>query len=302
MEVPFSLVRAARAGDPPAPAIRAGGRIVPLREAVARAGARAPAALRARADAAGWIPLLADGVDLAAQIGALLAALGPSAPFVEGAALELPLLPGKVIAAGRNYAAHAREMGGAPAEEPFFFGKLASCAVGPGAPIEIPSDLPGEVHHEAELAVVVGRAGRRIPAERALEWVAGYLCANDVTARTLQRRLQEKKLPWFEAKNADTFLALGPGIVPRAFVPDPAALRVRCFVDGRARQDAPTSAMIHTVASLLAHASRRVTLLPGDVLLTGTPEGVGPLVPGESVEVRIDGVGSLVNPVVAAPA
>jgi len=206
--------------------------------------------------------------------------------------------PGKVIAVGRNYAAHAREMGNAAPDAPFFFLKAPSCTAGPGEPIVIPFDIVGEVHHEAELGVVLGRRGRRIPSDRAMEFVAGYCCANDVTARNEQRALQEKKLPWFGGKNADTFLCLGP-VVPASAVPDPQALRIRCLVGGQVRQDGSTADMILGVAALVAAASRRVTLLPGDVLLTGTPAGVGPIRPGDTVEVRIDGVGSLVNPVVA---
>jgi 2-keto-4-pentenoate hydratase/2-oxohepta-3-ene-1,7-dioic acid hydratase in catechol pathway len=206
--------------------------------------------------------------------------------------------PGKVIAVGRNYAAHAKELGNAPAGAPFFFLKAPSTAIGNREPIVIPFDVEGEVHHEAELAVVIGQAGRRIPRERALAHVLGYCCANDVTARTEQKSLQERKLPWFGGKNADSFLVLGPGITLRDMVPDPAGLRVRCFVDGQARQDASTGEMIHGVAELIAHASRRLVLEPGDVLLTGTPAGVGPIRPGQIVEVRIDGLGSLINPVV----
>jgi 2-keto-4-pentenoate hydratase/2-oxohepta-3-ene-1,7-dioic acid hydratase in catechol pathway len=206
--------------------------------------------------------------------------------------------PGKVIAVGRNYAAHAKEMGNAPAEEPFFFLKAPSTAIGNREPIVIPFDVEGEVHHEAELAVIIGRAGRRIPAAQALDHVLGYCCANDVTARGEQKALQAKKLPWFRGKNADSFLCLGPGITLRDMVPDPGDLRVRCFVDGQPRQDASTKEMIRSVADLIAHASRRLTLEPGDVILTGTPSGVGPIRPGQIVEVRIDGLGSLLNPVV----
>lgn len=211
---------------------------------------------------------------------------------------EAPLRPGKVIAVGRNYAAHAKEMGNATPAAPFFFLKAPSTAVGPGTPIVIPFDVEGEVHHEAELGVVIGTAGRRIAPERALAHVSGYCCANDVTARTEQKALQERKLPWFGGKNADTFLCLGPAM-PAARVPDPQALRIRCLVDGEVRQDGSTADMILGVAALVAAASRRVTLLPGDVILTGTPAGVGPIRPGQTVEVRIDGVGSLVNQVVA---
>lgn len=298
---PFALVMASFGGARAVPAIEVAGRVAPLEDAVARAGPAAPAPLRALARAASWTELLEAGIDAGAEAAALLERLAGELPARAGAALRLPIRPGKVLAAGRNYAAHARELGGAPAETPFFFAKLPSCAVGPGDAIEIPRDLEGEVHYEAELAVVVGRAGRRILEARAMEHVAGYLCANDVTARTLQRRLQEARLPWLAAKNADTFLPLGPGIVPRALVPDLAAARLRCRVDGALRQDAPLSAMLHGVASLVVHASRHLTLLPGDLLLTGTPAGVGPIAPGQTVEVEIDGVGRLVNPVVAAP-
>ncbi len=203
--------------------------------------------------------------------------------------------PGKVIAVGRNYAAHARELGNAPPEAPFFFLKAPSTMVGDGDPIVLPFDIEGEVHHEAELAVIIGRKGRRIPAAEALDFVLGYACANDVTARTEQKALQERKLPWFGGKNADSFLVLGP-LVPAAAVPDPGALRIRCLVDGAVRQDGTTADMTHGVAALVSHASRRLTLHPGDVLLTGTPAGVGPLRPGETVEVAIEGVGRIRNP------
>jgi len=214
-----------------------------------------------------------------------------------GKAREGPQRPGKVVAVGRNYAAHARELGNAPPEAAFFFLKAPSTLVGPGAPIVIPFDVEGEVHHEAELAVVIGRSARRVPEERALEFVSGYCCANDVTARGEQKALQAKGLPWYGGKNADSFLALGPAM-PAAKVPDPGRLRVMCLVNGAVRQDGSTAEMIRGVAALVAAASRRITLEPGDVILTGTPPGVGPIRPGETVEVRIDGVGSLVNPVV----
>lgn len=215
--------------------------------------------------------------------------------------LAVLVRPGKVLAVGRNYAAHARELGNAPPEAPFFFLKDPTTAAGPGDPIVLPYDVQGEVHHEAELAVVIGREGRRIPPEKAMEFVLGYCCANDVTARGEQRALQERKLPWFGGKNADSFLCLGPGIALRDTAPDPATLRVQCIVDGVLRQDGAAADMVHGVASLVSHASRRLTLHPGDVILTGTPAGVGPLRPGETVEVRIPGIGSLVNRVVAEP-
>jgi 2-keto-4-pentenoate hydratase/2-oxohepta-3-ene-1,7-dioic acid hydratase in catechol pathway len=232
----------------------------------------------------------------------LLAAAAGRRPLP--ARLLLPFVPGKVLAVGRNYAAHAKELGNEVPEAPFFFSKAPSSAIGPDGPIVIPWDLEGDVHHEAELAVVIGRRGRRIPRASALGYVAGYMAANDVTARTLQGSLKERKLPWFSGKNLDTFLVLGPGLVPADAVADPAALRVSCLVNGELRQDAPTSLMLNDVAALIEHASRHLTLEPLDVLLTGTPAGVGLLAAGDAVTVRIDGVGEFSNPVIreGAPA
>lgn len=214
------------------------------------------------------------------------------------ARLRLPFRPGKVLAVGRNYAAHAAELGNEVPEAPFFFGKSPSTGIGSGAPIVIPRDLEGEVHHEAELAVVIGRTGRRIPRSRALDYVAGYLAANDVTARTLQTGLKDRKLPWFAGKNLDTFLVLGPGLVPADAVPDVSALRVRCLVNDEVRQDGTADLMLNDVPALVEFVSRHLTLEPLDVILTGTPAGVGPLVPGDTVVVEIDGVGRLENPVI----
>jgi len=283
----------------PRTAVGLGDSVYDLAAAVKRAGGtRATGVRPARLES-----MLEAGLPPPGRLRALLDGLRASGALEEARladpVLTLPFRPGKVIAVGRNYAKHARELGNEPPAEPFFFGKAPSCCVGPGEPVVLPYGVPGEVHHEAEIAVVIGRRGKHIPETMAIDWVAGYACANDVTARTLQRSLQEARLPWFAAKNGDTFLPLGPGLVPREEVPDPAALRVRCLVDGKPRQDAPASQMLHGVAALVARASRRMTLEPGDVLLTGTPEGVGPIEAGQTVEVRIDGLGVLRNPVVA---
>jgi 2-keto-4-pentenoate hydratase/2-oxohepta-3-ene-1,7-dioic acid hydratase in catechol pathway len=212
------------------------------------------------------------------------------------AVLAPPLRPGKILALGRNYAAHAREMGSAPST-PFFFSKLPSCCIGLGEPIRIPADLDGEVHHEVELAVVIGRTGRRIPVDRALEHVAGYAVIIDVTARTLQAAAKEKGRPWTAAKNLDTFAPLGPGIVPADAVSDPGSLGIRLRVNGDIRQDGSTAAMLLPVGPTVAHLSRHLTLETGDLIATGTPAGVGPLEPGDTVEAEVDGVGRLVHPV-----
>jgi 2-keto-4-pentenoate hydratase/2-oxohepta-3-ene-1,7-dioic acid hydratase in catechol pathway len=220
---------------------------------------------------------------------------GPLEPVPE--VLAPPFRPRKILALGRNYAAHAREMGSAPAT-PFFFSKLPSCCVGHGQPIRIPADLEGEVHHEVELAVVVGRTGRRIDAARAWEHVAGYAVIVDVTARTLQAKAKEAGKPWTSAKNLDTFAPLGPGIVPADAVPDPGNLAIRLAVSGEIRQDGSTRDMLLPIPETLAHLSRHLTLEPGDLVATGTPAGVGPIRPGNTVEAEIEAVGRLVCPVV----
>ena len=213
---------------------------------------------------------------------------------MEGLRLLAPVIPTKVVAVGRNYAAHAGELGNSvPAQDdmPLLFLKPSSSVVGPGEPVQLPTDLSDEVHHEAELAVVVGRVLSRATPEEAAEAVFGHTCANDVTARDLQRTESQ----WFRAKGFDTFCPLGPAIATDL---DTSDLRVRCLVDGEVRQDGTTADLLLGVPELLAAISQVMTLLPSDVVLTGTPAGVGPLQPGETVGVEIDGIGALLNPVV----
>jgi 2-keto-4-pentenoate hydratase/2-oxohepta-3-ene-1,7-dioic acid hydratase in catechol pathway len=225
----------------------------------------------------------------------------PFAPFELSAAtfpladvrLLAPVVPSKVVGVGRNYAEHVREMGGGePPAEPVLFLKPSTSVVGPGEPVRLPA-LSQEVHHEGELAVVVGRLVREVPVERALEAVLGYTCGNDVTARDLQR----SDAQWTRAKGFDTFCPLGPWIETEL---DPTDLLVSCAVNGSTRQSARTSVMLRGVAELVSYVSAVMTLLPGDVILTGTPEGVGPIVHGDTVEVTVEGIGSLANPVVTA--
>lgn len=213
---------------------------------------------------------------------------------MEGLRLLAPVIPTKVVAVGRNYAAHAEELGNTVAaqdEMPLLFLKPSSSVIGPGEPIQLPSDLSEEVHHEAELAVVVGRILSRATPDEAAEAVFGYTCGNDVTARDIQRT----EAQWFRAKGFDTFCPLGPAIATDL---DASDLRVRCLVDGEVRQDGTTADMLLGVPELLAEISQVMTLLPSDVVLTGTPAGVGPLHAGETVGVEIDGIGALLNPVV----
>lgn len=205
--------------------------------------------------------------------------------------LLAPVEPGKIVAIGRNYAEHAAELGNAVPDVPIVFLKPSTSVVGPDDAIELPPQSR-EVHFEAELAVVIGRRCRSVPADRFGEVVLGYTCANDVSARDLQKSDKQ----WGRAKGFDTFCPLGPWVETDL---DPADVAVRSRVGGELRQDGRTSQMIHSVGELIAHVSAAMTLLPGDVLLTGTPAGVGPLAVGDTVEVEVEGIGTLRNPVAA---
>ena len=204
--------------------------------------------------------------------------------------LVAPVLPSKVIAVGRNYAEHAREMGAAVPAAPLIFLKPSTSVIGPGEPIALPWQSE-QVEHEAELAVVIGRLCRDVPEERVPEVVFGYTCANDVTARDLQASDGQ----WGRAKGFDTFCPLGPWIETDLDIDDAG---VACVVNGQQRQSGSTADMVRDVAELVSWISSVMTLLPGDVILTGTPAGVGPLVAGDEVSVSIDGIGPLTNPVV----
>ncbi|MER7762163.1 fumarylacetoacetate hydrolase family protein [Streptomyces sp. NPDC097619] len=205
-----------------------------------------------------------------------------------------PVLPNKVVAIGRNYAEHAKELGNEVPETPITFFKPSTSVVGPGDPIAYPS-FSQELHHEAELAVVIGRMCREVPRERVKDVILGFTCANDVTARDVQQR--EKQ--WARAKGFDSSCPLGPWIetdLDPARVAD--GLAVQCTVNGQQRQLGSTSDMIRSVEDLIVHITEAMTLLPGDVVLTGTPAGVGPLNVGDEVAVTIEGIGTLTNKVI----
>ncbi|HLZ38271.1 MAG TPA: fumarylacetoacetate hydrolase family protein [Mycobacteriales bacterium] len=206
--------------------------------------------------------------------------------------LLAPLLPSKVLGIGKNYADHAAEMGGEIPPEPLVFLKPSTTVCGPGDPIVHPAPLSERVDYEGELAVVIGRLCRDVPRDRAYDVVLGYTCGNDVTARDLQARDGQ----WTRAKGFDTFCPLGPWIETDL---DPSDLRVTTRVNGELRQDASTALLVHDVPALVAYATAVMTLLPGDVILTGTPAGVGPLVVGDEVSVTVDGIGTLTNRVVS---
>lgn len=212
----------------------------------------------------------------------------PYIPLGE-AELLCPVEPTKVVAVGLNYRDHAREVGAALPQEPVLFLKPATSVVGPGEPIVLPA-VSRRVDYEAELAVVIGRRARQVTVGQAPDCILGFTCGNDVTARDLQ----QKDGQWTRSKSFDTFCPLGPWVVPGL---DPSALQVICRVNGQVRQRGNTRELIFTVAELVSFVSEVMTLEPGDVLLTGTPAGIGPLQPGDTVEVEVEGVGVLVNPV-----
>jgi 2-keto-4-pentenoate hydratase/2-oxohepta-3-ene-1,7-dioic acid hydratase in catechol pathway len=211
----------------------------------------------------------------------------------------LPLeRPGKIVAVGLNYRGHADEQGAQVPERPLLFAKWQTALIGPGEPIVLPA-ISSSIDYEAELGVVLGERVKGVAASDALAAVRGYVCANDVTARDLQRADRQ----FTRSKSLDTFCPVGE-LVPAAAVPDPQALRIRCLVNGELRQDSTTADMIFSVAELIAFVSEAITLEPGDLLLTGTPPGVGVfrdppvfLADGDEVVVEIDGVGRLANPV-----
>ena len=215
---------------------------------------------------------------------------GEEVPF-DDVRLLAPVLPSKLVCVGRNYAAHAAEFGMEVPEEPLLFLKPSTSVIGPGDPIRL-LPISRRVDHEGELAVVIGRIARNVKTEDAAKHILGYTCANDVTLRDLQRTDDQ----WARAKGFDGSCPLGPWIETDL---DPTDVRVQTRVNGEVRQTGQTSDMVFGVATLIEYVTSFMTLLPGDAILTGTPEGVGRLEPGDVVEVEVDGVGTLSNPVEA---
>ena len=208
---------------------------------------------------------------------------------------DAPPRPSKIVAVGRNYREHAAELGNAvPDAEPLLFLKAPSSLVIDGSDIVLPPES-ARVDYEGELALVIGRRVKRWPQERWLDALAGVCCANDVTARDLQK----KDGQFARAKSFDTFCPIGPAIVPGI---DPSDLALETRVNGAVRQSSRTSQMVFSPAFLVAYISRMMTLLPGDLILTGTPAGIGALSAGDRVEVEIEGVGVLANRVAAPDA
>lgn len=217
------------------------------------------------------------------------------------AALEAPLAglrtPGKIVCVGLNYRHHAREVGAAIPASPVLFAKWPTCLTGPDTAIVVPDGV-NHVDYEAELLAVIGKTAKDVEVEHALEFVSGYTAFNDVSSRADQTRDGQ----WTRGKSYDTFGPIGPRVVPASEIPDPQSLTVRCRVDGRVVQDGSTADMIFSVAEIVSIVSHTTTLLPGDLIATGTPAGVGMsktpplwLAPGMTVEVEIERIGVLRN-------
>jgi 2-keto-4-pentenoate hydratase/2-oxohepta-3-ene-1,7-dioic acid hydratase in catechol pathway len=205
--------------------------------------------------------------------------------------LLAPVTPSKIACVGRNYAEHAAELGNEVPSEPLIFLKPPTAIIGPDEAVVHPA-ISERVDHEGELGVVIGRRCRNVAEVDALNYVFGYTIANDVTARDLQK----KDGQWTRAKGFDTFAPVGPW-VDTSF--DPANRTLRCLVNGVVRQQSTTALMVYSIPRIIAHVSRFMTLAPGDLILTGTPSGIGPVQPGDVMTVEIEGLGSLSNPVVA---
>lgn len=212
-----------------------------------------------------------------------------------------PFLPANVFCVGLNYREHAKESNSPLPEQPVLFAKWTGAMIGPGDAIVLPPDS-SKVDYEAELAVVIGQRCKGVTAEQALDYVAGYTCLNDVSARDFQRSDSQ----WSRSKSQDTFGPIGPCLVTRDEIPDPQVLGICCSVNGRLLQNSNTRDMIFSVRELIAYISRGITLHPGDVISTGTPPGVGfaqrpPifLQAGDQVDIEIEGIGRLTNPVAA---
>ncbi|ASN80832.1 fumarylacetoacetate hydrolase family protein [Deinococcus ficus] len=232
-----------------------------------------------------WGTLSGDTITLTGSLGG--APTGETLPL-EGAALLPPATPSKVVCVGRNYLDHIRELGndtGDLPKEPGIFLKGPNTLAEPGGAVDRP-DWTENFHFEGELALVIGKQAKDLTPQNALSHVLGYTCGLDLTARDRQKT----DLQWFRAKAADRFCPLGPWLETDL---DPRDLRVQTRVNGETKQDSRTSLMIFPVVEILTYVTRFVTLEPGDVVLTGTPEGVGPLVPGDTVEVEVEGIGVL---------
>jgi 2-keto-4-pentenoate hydratase/2-oxohepta-3-ene-1,7-dioic acid hydratase in catechol pathway len=214
---------------------------------------------------------------------------------------DLPVArPSKIIAIGRNYAAHVKELKHAMPDELCFFSKAPSALIPHEADIVIPEWLDGQVDYEAELGVIMGKTAKNVPVEDAYMYAAGYTIVNDVTARSMQKSDLAKMNPWFRSKSIDTFCPVGPYLVPTDAVENPQDLEITLSKNGQVKQKSNTSMMMFKIPEIIAEVSRFMTLQPGDIIATGTPEGVGSIEPGDQIEISITGLGTLKNGVIKA--
>jgi 2-keto-4-pentenoate hydratase/2-oxohepta-3-ene-1,7-dioic acid hydratase in catechol pathway len=217
-------------------------------------------------------------------------AAGSGVAFTPGVRVLAPVVPGKIVAIGLNYKDHAAEQGKPLPVEPMIFLKPSTAVIAPGDPIRLPPGL-GRIDHEAEMAIVMGRRATRVPVSAAGEHILGVTCANDVTARDMQNR----GVQYSHVKGFDTFAPLGPCI---AVGLDPSDVAVEGWVNGVRRQASRTSQLVFSAAELVAYVSAIMTLEPGDIISTGTPSGIGGLTSGDTVTIKVEGVGELTNPVI----
>ncbi|MEO7715758.1 MAG: fumarylacetoacetate hydrolase family protein [Capsulimonas sp.] len=282
--------------EPTYPGIMYKGKILPLARVVAVAEAIHPRSLNLPEDLNHLVALLPTYVEAVKELekGKILdqiwqeLGVSPVAPLPR---------PNRILAIGRNYADHAAEQDADVPVEPIVFLKASSSVIGPEAEIVLPEGI-GRVDFEGELGVVIGKAGKNITERDAMGYVVGYTLFNDVTARDEQKRAFAQSLPWFLSKSYDTFGPMGPCLVTADEIRNPHNLEITTTVNGVVKQQANTSQMLFTIPQLIAFISKRMALEPGDVIITGTPSGIGPLSPGDLVEVRIPEIGSLSNMVV----
>jgi 2-keto-4-pentenoate hydratase/2-oxohepta-3-ene-1,7-dioic acid hydratase in catechol pathway len=213
------------------------------------------------------------------------------------AVMKAPILrPGKIVALGLNYVLHAKEGSFEVPKEPIIFVKAGSSVIGPNETVRIPRGM-GRMDHEVELAAVIGKTATRVKKKSAYSYVAGYTICNDVTARSIQTKDMSNRYPWFRSKSFDTFTPLGPWMLTADEVRRPVRLPLECRVNGRIRQKANTKDLVFDIPTIIEFVTKHITLEPGDVVSTGTPDGIGPIKHGDSMVCRIQGLGELRNPV-----
>lgn len=212
--------------------------------------------------------------------------------------INAPIMPGKIIALGNNYRKHIAEMNQKLPEKPVLFGKWPSTVIGNGSAIMKPSWI-GMMSYEAELAFIIGKRAKNVKKSEAMDYVAGYTCLNDITARELQMQDLKNSLPWMPTKNFDTFSPIGPCVLLSEAVEEPVEIAVKSWVNGELRQDGNTRDFIFDIPTMIEYITKIMTLEPGDMVTTGTPEGVGALEPGDKVEIFCEGIGTLSNTVEA---